>query len=341
MTFRHRAPRPSPVTDPVRWGVLGPGGIAGRFAEAMTRVPDGEIVAVASRAIERADAYADRYGVARRYRGYEELVADPEVDAVYVATPHARHEADTVLALAGGKHVLCEKAFALNADQARRMVTAARASGLFLMEALWSRFLPGYRRLRELLDDGRIGEPLLVEADFGFRAPFDPTHRLFDLAQGGGALLDLGIYPVQLCTFVLGLPERVRADGVVGASGADEVVTGLLHHAGGRLGVVKAATRVGLSCTARVSGSDGWIDVPAFMHCPTTLSIGGLGAVGDAEVLDVGFEGDGLQFEIEEVHRCLADGRTESPLLPLDESVALVEVLDAMRAQLGVVYPGE
>jgi predicted dehydrogenase len=317
----------------VRWGVLGPGGIATRFANAMSRVGDGEIVAVGSRSIERADAYADRFGVGRRYGDYGSLLADPEVDVVYVATPHARHEVDTLAALAAGKPVLCEKAFALDAAQARGMVDAARRSGLFLMEAMWSRFLPGYQRLRELIDEGRIGEPMLVEADFGFRAEFDPTHRLFDLDLGGGALLDLGIYPVQLCSFVFGPPVRVVADGLVGPSGADEVVTGLLHHRGDGLGVVKASTRLALSNRARISGTDGWIGLPAVMHCPMTLRVGD-------ETVDVGFEGDGLRFEIEHVHRCLAAGLTESPVMALDESIALMAVLDDMRAQIGVVYPG-
>jgi predicted dehydrogenase len=321
----------------VRWGVAGPGGIAERFATGMELVADGEIVAVASRSTERANAFADRHNIPKRYGSYDDLAADPEVDVVYVATPHSRHEADTLTYIAAGKHVLCEKPFAINAAQARRMVEAARAGGLFLMEAMWSRFLPAYRRLRELLDEGRIGQPLVVEADFGFRVPVISEHRLFDLALGGGALLDLGIYPVQLCAFVLGLPERVLADGVIGETGADEVVTGLLHHSGGRLGVVKASTRVQLSCTARISASDGWIDLPAFMHCPTALTIGG----GNVERVDAAFDGDGLRFEVEEVHRCLAAGQTESPVMPLDESVAILGVLDEMRAQVGVAYPGE
>ena len=208
-----------------RWGVVGPGRIAERFANAISTVDDGEIVAVASRSVDRANAYGDRHGVPHRYVGIEDLVADDDVDAVYIATPHSRHEVDTLIALAAGKHVLCEKAFALDATQARRMADAARANRRFLMEAMWSRFLPAYRRLRELLDDGAIGDPLVVEADFGFRMTVDASHRLFDLALGGGALLDLGIYPLQLCAFVLGVPERVTADGVIGATGADEVVS--------------------------------------------------------------------------------------------------------------------
>jgi predicted dehydrogenase len=227
----------------IRWGVIGPGSIATGFAEAMQWAGGGTITAVASRAAERAEAFGDRFDIATRYGDYAALAADPDVDVVYVATPHARHEVDTIGLLQAGKHVLCEKPLALNARQAGRMAEEARSRGLFLMEAIWSRFLPAYRSLVDIIGEGRIGEPLLVEADFGFRRPVDPSHRHFARELGGGALLDLGIYPIQLCTLILGPIERVVGDGVVGETGVDEVVTALLHHAGGRLGVVKAALR--------------------------------------------------------------------------------------------------
>jgi predicted dehydrogenase len=330
------------MAETFRWGVAGPGGIATRFAEAMRFVGDGEIAAVASRSIERADAFADRFAVPTRYGDYESLAGDPDVDVVYVATPHSRHEADTISFVEAGKHVLCEKPFALNARQARRMVDAARARGVFLMEAMWSRFLPAYRALAEVLEEGRIGEPLLVEADFGFRMPVMPEHRLFDRQLGGGALLDLGIYPVQLCSLVLGPPDRVAADGVVGETGVDEQVAAVLHHAGGALGVVKAAVRVSMACAARISGSDGWIDLPPFMHCPDSITVtGGLGGPGGADRIDGAYEGDGLRFQIAEVHRCLAEGLTESEVMPLDETVTIARTLDAVRARLGITYPGE
>jgi len=206
------------------------------------------------------------------------------------------------------------------------------------MEAIWSRFLPAYRSMVEVIGEGRIGEPLLVEADFGFRRPVDPTHRHFAAELGGGALLDLGIYPIQLCTLVLGPVERVVADGVVGATGVDEVVTALLHHPGDRLGVVKAALRVGMTCTARIAGTDGSIDLPAMMHCPNSLTVSSSAGI---EHIDAGYEGNGLRFEIDEVQRCLQEGRTESTVVPLRESIALATTLDAIRAELGVVYPGE
>ena len=322
----------------IRWGVVGPGAIATGFADAMQSTHAGTIVAVASRSAERADAFADRYAIPARYGDDESLAADPDVDAVYVATPHSRHESDTLRFLRAGKHVLCEKPFALNARQAATMIEAARSRGLFLMEAIWSRFLPAYRSLVEVVGEGHIGEPLVVEADFGFRRPLEPGHRLFDPALGGGALLDLGLYPLQLCSLLLGTPEHVGADAVVGETGVDEVVAAVLRHRGGSLGVVKAAIRVGMSCTARISGTEGWIDLPAFMHCPSSLTV--TTSAGPRHI-DGSYEGNGLRFEIEEVHRCLAEGSTESPVMPLDETRALAATLDAIRAQVGVVYPGE
>jgi predicted dehydrogenase len=315
----------------IRWGVAGPGSIAAGFAEAMQQVDGGQIVAVASRSAERAAAFGDKFDIPARYDSYQALADDPDVDIVYVATPHSRHESDTVACLDAGKHVLCEKPFALDATQARHMAEVARRRGLFLMEAIWSRFLPSYRAMTDILREGRIGEPLLVEADFGFRMPVQPDHRLFDRALGGGALLDLGIYPVQLSSLVLGPVEKVVADGVLGETGVDEHVAAILHHAGSALGVVKASIRAPLACTARIAGTDGWIALPAFMHCPDALTVQ---TPAGREQIDASYTGNGLRFEIEEVHRCLADGLTESPVMTLDETISLATTLDAIRTRL-------
>jgi predicted dehydrogenase len=321
----------------VRWGIAATGGIAERFANGLALVPGARLAAVASRTAERAEAFGERHGAARAYGSYEALAEDPDVDVVYVASPNHRHHADTLLFLEAGRHVLCEKPFALNEGQARDMVVAARQRGLFLMEALWSRFLPAYVVLAALLEEGRIGEPLLVEGDFGFRRTVEADHRLFDLALGGGALLDLGIYPVQLASLVLGPPDRVAAVGHIGETGVDEQVAATLHHPGGQLAVVKAAIRIGSSCTARISGTHGWIHLPAFMHCPTHLDIGGRAP----ERVECGFDGEGLRFQVEHVQHCLRKGWTESPVVPLDETCTMAATLDAVRAQIGLRYPGE
>jgi predicted dehydrogenase len=322
----------------IRWGVVGPGGIARRFAEAMTVVDDGTIRAVASRSMDRATAFNQAFGIPKAYDDAAQLADDPEIDAIYVATPHARHEADVLMCLEAGKPVLCEKPLALNEVQVRRMADAARERRRFLMEAIWSRFLPAYRALVEAIAAGRIGDPQLVEADFGFRAPVEPEHRLFNPELGGGAILDLGIYPVQLCTLVLGTVEQVTAAGYVGATGVDEQSAAVLLHQGGGMGVVKSAIRTSMSCTARIAGTEGSIDLPAFMHCPGAITISDRNG---PERVDCPFDSSGLQFEIAEVHRCLAEGRTESQVVSLDESIAIARVLDQMRAQVGVRYPGE
>jgi predicted dehydrogenase len=323
----------------IRWGVIGPGGIARRFAHAMTAVDDGVIVAVSSRSLDRATAFADELGIARRYDDDQALADDPEVDAVYVATPHSRHAADTIRCLDAGKPVLCEKPFALNARQAQRMVEAAATAGVFLMEAIWSRFLPSYRALVGALEAGRIGTPLQVDADFGFRAPVDPAHRLFDPHQGGGALLDLGVYPLQLCSLVLGPISESRGLARLGTTGVDEQVAAVLRHVDGGLGVIKAAVTAPLACTARISGTEGWIDLPPFMHCPTSLTVHAVGA--PPEVIDAPIGVDGLEHQIREVHACLAGGLTESPTMPLAETLALARTMDDIRAQIGLSYPGE
>ena len=324
------------MTDRIRWGVAATGNIAHRFVTGLGQLDDAEVVAVASRSPERAAAFGDRHGIPHRHGSYEDLAADPAVDVVYVASPHAVHARDTLLFLAAGKPVLCEKPFALDRAQGEAMVAEARARGLFLMEAMWSRFLPAYAVLRELLGEQRVGDPRLVEADFGFRRAVDPAHRLFDLALGGGALLDLGIYTAQLAAMVLGHPDRVVAQGHIGETGVDEQVVAVLHHPGGRLGVLKAAIRTGLSCSARISGTDGWIEVPPFMHAPDHLVVGGAGST---ERIDAPWEGEGLRFQAVEVHRCLRAGLVESPVMPLDETLALAGTLDEIRAQFGLTYP--
>ena len=322
----------------VRWGVAGPGDIAARFAEGMTLVADGVITAVASRSQQRADAFGDRFGVARRYDDYRALAEDPDVDAVYVATPHSRHAADSLLYLEAGKHVLCEKPFALSAAQGRQVAALARERGLFLMEAMWTRFLPAYRLLSDALADGVVGEPILVEADLGFRIPVMPDYRLYDLAQGGGGLLDLGVYPVQLCSLVLGTPGSVAAAGRIGETGVDDLVAAVLRHEDGTLGIVKAALSVDLSCQATIRGTDGVITLPAMHHCPDHLLIRrGI----ETERVEARWEGEGLRFQVEEVHRCLAAGESESPVMPVAETLTIAATLDKIRAQIGLRYPGE
>ena len=234
----------------------------------------GAITAVASRSAERAEVFGDRFDIPTRYDDYDALAADPDVDVVYVATPHSRHEVDTIAFLQAGKHVLCEKPLALNARQAARMAQEARSRGLFLMEAIWSRFLPAYRSLVDVIGEGRIGEPMLVEADFGFRRPVDPGHRHFARELGWRCAARPRDLPHPTLHARPG-PDRARRGRWRG--GRDRRRRGRSPHCcttrHGRLGVVKAAIRVNLTCTARIAGTEGVIDLPAMMHCPNSLTV--------------------------------------------------------------------
>ena len=323
------------AASPVRWGIVGTGAVAAGFAEALGQVEGADLVAVASRSVVGADEFGSRYNIPRRYASYEDLAADDDIEVAYIATPQSRHVDDTLLMIGAGKHVLCEKPFALDARQARSMADAAGSNGVFLMEAMWSRFLPAYRHLVDVLGEGRIGEPILVEADFGWRREVDPEHRLFRRDLGGGGLLDLGIYPLQLASLVLGIPRSVAARGVIGETGVDELVAAVTEHPNGGIAVSKASLRVGMTCAARIAGTVGVIDIPALMHCPESITVSVLGEV---ERLDGSYEGSGMRFEVEEVHRCLADGRLESDVMPLDETLALMGILDEVRAQIGLDF---
>ncbi len=327
------------MTASHRWGIAGTGRIAHDFARALHEVDGASIVAVGSRTAARADEFASEHDIGRAHGSYEALAADPSVDIVYVATPHSCHEPDTVLSLEHGKHVLCEKPFALNARQARHMAATARDRGLFLMEALWSRFLPSYRSICELVAAGAIGEPRLVEGEFGFRIPNpDPAHRLFDPDLGGGALLDLGVYPVHLATMVLGLPSEVSAQARLAPSGVDDTVVATLGYDGGALAVVRASLALDLPGHGRITGTEGSIEIAAPMHRPERLTVTTTAGV---QAVDCPPEGPGLAAQAREVHRCLEQGLLESPTLPLDETCGVLDVLDGIRAQIGVRYPGD
>lgn len=321
-----------------RWGIAGPGAIAVGFANGLAELPDAELVGVGSRALDRAGEFADRHGARHAHGSYEELAADPDVDIVYVATPQSRHMDDTLLFLEAGKHVLCEKPFALSEAQGRRMIETARANGVFVMEALWSRFLPSYVAMREVIASGEIGEPNYVESDFGFIRPFDATNRLFDLAQGGGCLLDLGVYPVHLAHMILGVPSTVKAVGHIGVSGVDECTVGMLGYDNGAIGVVKASLNTNMTLTGRVCGTEGSIDIPALMHCPNSFMVQ---RGRDRREVSAPIEGQGLKYQAIEVHRCLEAGLLESPVMSHADTLAMANTMDRIRAEIGMHYQSE
>ena len=318
----------------IGWGILGAGSIATRFATDLKKLDDARLVAVGSRSADKAARFAQEWGVERAYGGYAEMLADPEVDVVYVATPHPFHKPHTLLCLEAGKAVLCEKPIAVNAGEVRAMVEAARAHNLFLMEAMWSRFNPVMVQVRQWLDEGAIGEPRMLSADFGFSARVNPEARLFNPALAGGALLDVGVYVVSLASWVLGAPAQVQGAAGIGATGVDEQTGMLFKYAGGQLALLACAIRTQTPQMARIDGTEGAIEVPAFWH-PTTARL-----VRPEEPLEVSGT-FGYHYEAAEVMECLRQGKTESDVMPLDESVTIAETMDQVRAQIGVRYPME
>ena len=326
------------MTD-IRWGILATGGIAHAFT-ADLRTAGLDVVAVGSRSAESARAFAEQYGIAHAHGSYEALVADPEVDIVYVASPHSHHLAHATLALEAGKHVLIEKAVTLDADEAIALRDLAAARGLLVMEAMWTRYLPHMVRIREIVAAGTLGEVRTVIADHTQRISDDPAHRLNALELGGGALLDLGIYPVSFAVDILGPIESARAVGRLAETGADSDVAIAAVHSGGGLSSIAMSSRAAGPNTAHVIGTDARIDIDRVWYTPTSFRV----TATDGTVIEdytSAFAGRGMQFEALYAEHLLREGRTDSDLLPFDESITIMATLDDIRAQLGVVYPKE
>lgn len=321
----------------VRWGILGTGNIARQFAKGLAELPDAQLVGVGSRNLETAQTFAGNFGAARAHGSYEALARDPSVEVVYIATPHTLHAENSLLCLEAGKAVLCEKPFALSAAEAQRVIRAAGAKKLFLMEAMWTRFFPLFSTLRDLVHGGRIGEPKLLQADFGFSSPVTES-RLFDPSLGGGALLDVGVYPLSLASYLLGTPTAVSSYAHLGATGVDEQNAIVLKHRGGALALLSSAIRAPTPQEAVIMGTGGSIRVCAPWWQPEKLVVTDLEG---EETLESPLPHNGYAYEAAEVMRCLGEGKLESPLMPLDETLSIMKTLDTCRAQWGLSYPGE
>ena len=327
-----------PAARPVRWGILATGSIAARMAGDLAAAPDAEAVAVGSRSREAAEAFARRFGIPRAHGDWASLAADPEVDVVYVATPHSAHHRAVATCLAAGKPVLCEKPFTLNAAQAEELFALAERHGVLLMEAMWMCCNPAVRRMRELVREGAIGEVRAVQADFGIDIPYDPAHRLLDPALGGGALLDLGVYPVAFAQLLLGEPDELAAWARL--RGGVDLATGMVFgYASGASATLSCSLTADTPRTAAVTGSAGRIEFPrGFFHAAGFL----LHRQGrDPEEVKVPGPADSFVPQIGEVVRCLRAGERESPLVPRAHTLAVMRTLDAVRERVGLRYPGE
>ncbi|PZU49766.1 MAG: oxidoreductase [Microbacterium sp.] len=324
------------MTD-IRWGILATGGIAHAFTQDL-RTAGLDVAAVGSRRPNAATEFAAQYGIAHAHGSYEDLVADPDVDIVYVASPHSHHLEHAALALEAGKHVLIEKAITLDADEAIAIRDVAAGRGLLAMEAMWTRYLPHMLRIRELIADGVLGELRTVIADHTQKLPTDPAHRLNALELGGGSLLDLGIYPVSFAWDILGPMTEVRAVGRLADTGADTDVALSVAHAAGGISSLAMSSRAAGPNTAHVIGTEARIDIDRVWYTPTSFRV----TASDGTVIEEyasQVEGRGMQFEALYAEQLLRSGRTDSGLLPIDESIAIMHTLDEVRAQLGVTYP--
>jgi predicted dehydrogenase len=322
--------------DIVRWAIAGPGRIADNVAKDFSLVPDAELVAVASRSAQRARAFADRHEIAHAHGSYRALIDDPGVDVVYIATPHPQHFPIAMAAIEAGKAVLVEKAFTATVEGTEQIIAAARANNVFAMEAMWTRFQPATRRVRSWIDDGAIGDVRVVQADLGVVREYDPTDRLFAKELGGGALLDLGVYPVSFAQWFLGSPQRIVATGAIGPSGVEVDADLLLAYPGARSALLTTSLHTPMPGAARLLGSDGWIDVLPRFHHPTDVVL----HVAGREPVRVNAPpiGAGYAHELIEVTGCVRAGKAESDIMPLEDTLAVQRILEEAAHQLGVEW---
>lgn len=338
-TPRTLDPRDAPV---LRWGILGAGYIAGTMVAALLEGTEQRVVAVGSRDLDRAQAFADRFGVARAHGSYEDLLADPEVDAVYVATPHSEHHANALQVIAAGRHLLVEKAFTRNGAEAREVLAAADAAGVTCVEAMWSRFLPGYDVVRRSVEEGLLGDVRLIQADHGQLLYPDGPARLSRPELAGGALLDLGVYPLHLAAMLMPQIEHVTAVGTLTPLGVDEQESISLRDGSGTVATLTSCMSASTPTIASIAGTEARLELAGHFYCPSEIRL--IDPAGRLLHTWQPHEDDarlGLRYEAVEVARLVEAGHRESPLLPWSETLRVMDLMDEVRTQLGVVLPGE
>lgn len=320
-----------------RWGILGPGNIAHQFAKGLKVLPDAKLLAVGSRSKARADEFGDQYAITRRYGSYEELANDPDVDIIYVASPHPFHREHSLLCLRNGKAVLCEKPMGVNARHVEEVSRYAADHNIFLMEAMWTRFLPAIRKVRRWLEEKRIGEVRMLTADFGFRSGWNPEGRLLNPDLAGGALLDVGVYTIAFASMVFGKsPCKVTCMSHIGETGVDEQTAIIMGYEQGQLALLSCAIRTNTPQEARIIGTEGSIHIPNFWRATSaTLVVSGK----EEEKAYIPFEGTGYNYEAEEVMQCLRQGMVQSSEMSLAESLSIAETMDKVRSQIELRYP--
>ena len=327
------------MTDAIRWGVLATGGIAHAFTSDLV-LGGFQVQAVGSRSQSSADTFAAEFGIPHKHASYEALVADPDVDIIYISTPHPFHAENARLALDAGKHVLIEKPITLNAREARDIVALAASKNLLVQEAMWTRFLPHMVRIREILAAGTLGDVHSLIVDHTQDLTDDPTHRVNSLALGGGALLDLGIYPLSFASALFGRPETILASATFKSTGADAQVATIFRYEGGQIASTLSASDTKGPNTATILGTEGRIDIEAVWYSPTTFRVRN-SANEVIETFTSEVRGRGMHYEAEAAEQLIRAGKISSDIMPVEESVAIMETLDAVREQIGLRYPGE
>ncbi len=323
----------------IKWGILGTGNIARNFAEAVRLSGVAELLAVGSRTQLRADQFGRQFDIPHRYGSYCDLFRNSDVDAIYVATPHPFHKQNAIDALNAGKAVLCEKPLTVNASEAKELIETARNKNLFLMEAMWTRFLPPMVKLRELLAQEVIGQLRMLTADIGFRHEWAPDSRILNPELAGGALLDTGVYVISLASMIFGGPSRITGLGHIGLTGVDEQAAAVLGYDKGQLAVLVCAIRTALPNEAIIIGTEGSIGLHRQWWAGSKMSLSRRD--GEDEIIDVPCAENGFVYQIKEVTQCLQAGRTESRIMPLDESLSIVDTMDELRKQWKLRYPFE
>ena len=320
----------------VRWGIVGPGRIAAKVVEDFAYAPGSVAVAAASRSLDRAQSFCDAHGLAQAYGSYADIIAAPDIDVLYIATPHPQHMKIAVAALQAGKAVLVEKTFTATVAGAEKIVATAQGNGVFAMEAMWTRFQPAVAAARTLIEDGAIGEVRQLQADLGVDRPYDETDRLFDPAQGGGALLDLGVYLVSTAQYFLGVPDRLEVTGSLAPTGVEWEVGLLLGYDDGRAATLLGSLRHHTPGTCRIFGTKGWIEIPPRFHHPDRIVLHRSGA--EPEEIVRPPQGAGYSHELVEVAECVRAGRTESSVMPLADTLAVQRTLNDAAERLGVFH---
>ncbi len=321
------------------WGIIGCGNIAHQFAKSLAILPEVKLLGVASRSEEKARNFASLYAAEHWFGSYTDLVRMPELDAVYIATTHNFHFENSMLCLDHGKGVLCEKPLTVNAVEAEKLIRHARSQNVFLMEAFWTRFLPSSRKLIEILDQRVIGEVKMIKADFGYNFPFDAESRVYNPVLAGGALLDVGIYPINLAQYIYRSdPVEILSAGILSSTHIDEQSAYIFKYEGSRMALLYSAVNVETKHDAWIYGTEGIIHMPKF-YCASKLHVSK--STGENATIDLPYESTGYGYEAEEVRRCMGAGKIESDIMPHRESLKIMKIMDKMRHSWGLRYPAD